>query len=144
MKIEYRKGDLLRTDIPYVLHGCNCRGVMGAGVAKAIRNKYPKAYQDYRDVYESSGLLLGTKILSHQSDGKTIVNAMTQENYGTGVQVSYWAISTIFKSLNFELPFADQIALPMIGSGLAGGDWNVIEALIEQSAETYVPVVYYL
>ena len=62
MKIEYRKGDLLKTEIPYIAHGCNAQGVMGSGVAKVIREKWPLAFQVYWEDYieaSNSGSGLG-------------------------------------------------------------------------------------
>jgi O-acetyl-ADP-ribose deacetylase (regulator of RNase III) len=143
-KIEYRKGDLLETDITHILHGCNAVGVMGSGVAAAIRQKYPKAYVDYMDIYNSHGLTLGGVSASNQPDGKVILNAITQPTIGrTGIHVSYWAIANVFRCLN-ALIRDKMVALPMIGAGLGGGDWNVIEAIIENTAKTYQPVVYQL
>ena len=52
MKIEYRKGDLFQTEIKTIVHGCNAQGVMGSGVAKIIRDKYPKAYDRYVAEYK--------------------------------------------------------------------------------------------
>ena len=142
MKIEYRRGDLLDTDIQHILHGCNCRGVMGSGVALAIRNRYPQAYQDYLQEYQSHGLLLGNIIISVQEDGRHIYNALTQERYGRDgqVYVSYWAIAETFAKINsFGI---DAIALPRIGAGLGGGDWSVISAIIENTLTSVQPVVY--
>ena len=82
MKIEYVTGNLLLTDVKHIVHGCNGRGVMGSGVAKAIRDCYKLAYQDYEDVYNSNGLALGDIVVSVQPDGKTIHNAITQQDYG--------------------------------------------------------------
>lgn len=144
MKIEYRNGDLLDTDIKHILHGCNARGVMGSGVAKLIRQKWPKAFEDYHIVYNSVGLELGSYITSAQPDGKTIINAITQETYGkTGIHISYWAIATIIRNLN---NFEDMkyVAMPQIGSGLGGGDWRVIEGIIENESKRFQPVVYIL
>ena len=39
--------DLLNSPDRIIVHGCNAQGVMGAGVAKAIRTKYPEAYSNY-------------------------------------------------------------------------------------------------
>jgi O-acetyl-ADP-ribose deacetylase (regulator of RNase III) len=142
MKIQYVKGDLLLTPHRLILHGCNARGAMGSGVAKLIRSKYSKAFEDYFETYNGYGLNLGTCIFSDQSDGKVIINAITQETYGkNGVHVSYWAIANVMRNLN---RFNEPIAMPMIGAGLGGGDWNVISAIIENEAKTYQPVVYLL
>jgi len=87
--IEYIKGDLMKAPEHYILHGCNAKGVMGSGVAKLIRAKYPKAYNDYRARYENVGLKLGNIIMSRQDDDKYIINVVSQDGYGkTGIHVS--------------------------------------------------------
>lgn len=145
MKIKYVKGDLLTTDIKNILHGCNSRGVMGSGVAKLIREKYPAAYTDYKLKYDSYGLDLGFVVISVQDDGEVIYNAITQKDYGrdsSKVYVSYWAIAEVFRKIdNLDI---GEIAMPMIGAGLANGDWNVISAIIENTLTRVQPVVYYL
>lgn len=141
MDIDYIHGDLFNTKCNYIIHGCNCMGAYNAGVAKIVRQLYPAAYNDYMNIYNSVGLILGDFYASSQPDGKTIINAMTQENYGTNkVQVSYWAIANVFRNLN-SLGIK-EIALPKIGAGLAGGDWKVISAIIENEAKNYKPLVY--
>jgi O-acetyl-ADP-ribose deacetylase (regulator of RNase III) len=144
MKIEYHKGNLLDTHCKFILHGLSSKGIMGAGVAKLIRDKYPKAYQDYRDSYDSYGLPLGSIVPSKQPDGKIILNAITQETLGhSGIHVSYWAIANVIHQLN---RWADrqmkEVAMPQLGAGLAGGNWNVIEAIIENESKNFQPVVY--
>lgn len=145
MKIEYIKSNLLLTDVKHIVHGCNSRGVMGSGVAKAIRDWYKLAYQDYEDVYNSNGLALGDIVVSVQPDGKTIHNAITQQDYGrdsSRVYVSYWAIAEAFRKINQW--GIKEIALPKIGAGLANGDWNVISAIIENTLTDTKPYVYIL
>jgi O-acetyl-ADP-ribose deacetylase (regulator of RNase III) len=107
---------------------------MGSGVAKAIRDKYPLAYQDYYDAYNNYGLDLGNIIVSVQPDGKVIHNAITQLSYGrdrSRVYVSYWSIAEVFRKVNQW--GIKEIAIPKIGAGLANGDWSVIEAIIENT-----------
>jgi O-acetyl-ADP-ribose deacetylase (regulator of RNase III) len=148
MKIEYRQGDLFATDIKYILHGCNSKGVMGSGVAKAVRNIYPDAYDAYT-IWCSKGFRLGTSLLVHTKD-KTIINAVTQQSYGrVSIQtsnnpvrhVSYDAVSDIFKQLETLIP-SSVVAMPKIGSALGGGDWSVLSAIIESECKTIKPVVY--
>lgn len=145
MQIEYVKGDLLQTEVKHIIHGCNSHGVMGSGVAKVLREKYPKAYQDYNDAYNSYGLALGDNIVSVQDDGKVIHNAITQKDYGRRddrVYVSYWAIAEVFRKINSW--GVKEVALPKIGAGLANGDWNVISAIIENTLIDTKPYVYVL
>jgi O-acetyl-ADP-ribose deacetylase (regulator of RNase III) len=145
MQIEYIKGDLLETNIKHIIHGCNSHGVMRSGVAKVLREKYPTAFQDYNDCYNNHGLELGAIIVSVQNDGKVIHNAITQKDYGRRddrVYVSYWAIAEVFRKINQW--GIKEIALPMIGAGLANGDWKVISAIIENTLIDTKPFVYVL
>lgn len=145
MKIIYKEGDLLEAEENIIIHGCNAQGVMGSGVALVIKNKYPEAYKTYRS-YAGVGYRLGTISFAQIGDGKIIGNAITQEYYGrdkSKVYVDYDAVRAVFNYLNTLFP-QDKIALPKIGAGLANGDWNVIEKIIEEECKDVQPVVYVL
>jgi O-acetyl-ADP-ribose deacetylase (regulator of RNase III) len=147
MKIEYRKGDLFKTDITHIVHGCNCRGVMGSGVAKIIKEEYPEAFSHYLKLSDKGALNLGD-IQIVKSNNKIIINALTQFNYGRDDirYANYEAIAKAFEKINdhFYLISEGIIAMPMIGAGLANGDWNVISAIIESELTVVKPVVYQL
>jgi O-acetyl-ADP-ribose deacetylase (regulator of RNase III) len=128
------RGDLFTTEDRYIMHGCNCQGVMGAGVALLVREKYPEAYEEYVKYcrsYDDEDLLgdcLGVTI----NPKRTILNAFTQLYTGSGKQVSYDAIDEVTKRLNTIIPHSD-ISMPMIGAGLAGGNWEIIRTIIQQN-----------
>lgn len=146
MKIEYIKGDLFTTDIKYIMHGCNNQGVMGSGVAKIIREKYPEAYKQYVLRSQEHRWQLG-EVQFVETNGKVIVNAISQDNYGRdGARyVSYEAITEIMQKIETELSGkVDKIAMPQIGAGLGGGDWDIISSIIEKELKTIQPVVYIL
>ena len=44
--IEIVNGDLLQSNLPLIAHQTNCLGVMGAGIAKAIKNKWNSVLHD--------------------------------------------------------------------------------------------------
>lgn len=105
--IRYAKGDVLTTNDDIILHGCNSAGVMGAGVALAIKRKFPKAEIDYvnglvKDL-EAGNDVLGKYYPSFQPDGKIILNAITQTAFGrNGKFVSYDAVDLIMERLSKE------------------------------------------
>lgn len=150
MKIQYIQGDLFNTDHKYILHGCNAKGVMGSGVARIVRDRFPLAYERYT-VWCSKGFRLGTSLLVDCGD-KTIINAVTQQNYGKVSEqrsdakkryVSYDAVADIFAELEQLIPNS-TISMPIVGCDLGGGDWSVVSAIIESSCKTIQPVVYKL
>jgi O-acetyl-ADP-ribose deacetylase (regulator of RNase III) len=143
MKIEYVSGDLFDTSIKTIVHGCNAQGVMGAGVARIIRDRYPEAYHTYKAIYDSKGLSLGAVYYS-ESNNKIILHAITQQFYGRGGKryTSYDAIAEAMSAINSMN--ISEIAMPRIGAGLGGGDWNVIAAIIESELKRVKPYVYTL
>ena len=87
--IEYLTNDLLTVNHGVIAHGCNCQGKMGAGIAKAIRKKWPSVYYAYVDKCFSTTnrrSMLGDAQLvpvSHTPFGQLFVaNLFTQERYG--------------------------------------------------------------
>lgn len=146
--IQYRKGNLLDVQTGIIAHGCNCQGVMGSGVALAVRNKYPVAYDKYR--YECMGLtddarsaLLGRYNIVPVAPGLWVANMFTQDIYGGDGQkyVSYDAIDACFASINTR---GHTLNIPKIGAGLGGGDWNVIESIINHRVDNQSVIVWEL
>jgi len=132
-------GDALDVTDGIIVHGCNCQGVMGAGIAFAIRKRYPEAYLAYKAQADGIGLYLGEIIVVEVEPRKWIINAMTQDTTGSGKQVSYDAIDSCFKQVNQVAQILEQsgikqkVIFPMIGAGLGGGNWNVIEKIIDEA-----------
>jgi len=152
MEITYKRGDLLDADEIAIVHGCNAQGVMGSGVAKQIRERFPEAYTTYLAMKEYGGMKLGGVSFAsfHDVDDnptKYVFNAITQEFYGRNpniVYVSYDAIGEAFSLINdFCKEYnIKEIAMPKIGAGLANGDWDRIKSIIEFECSDVKPIVY--
>lgn len=138
--IEYKKGDLLDVTEGVIVHGCNMLGVMGAGVAKAVREKYPDCYVRYKLLLKSTldKPKLGDIIWWNDKAGKLfIANGLTQETCGGDSSIryaNYVALANVFRLvISSNTGFGSDIHFPKIGAGLANGDWNVIEQIINDS-----------
>ncbi len=140
-RIQTQVGNILDIEKGIIAHGVNCRGVMGSGVAKALRDKYPKLYPSYRQYVDSyagglgnSEVLLGKVSWYEPNKELAIANAFTQDAYGNdGLKyVSYDAVHEAFKIIfNSALFNKRPVYFPMIGAGLGGGSWYVIQAILE-------------
>lgn len=142
--ITYHDGDILESGADVICQQVNCKGVMGAGLAKQIRNKYPKVYTEYKKRCECSSEI--SELLGHAqfiSVGETVVvNCFGQDGYGRDrekVYTYYPALARSFQEV-FKRYFGTQktIAIPYgIGCGLAGGNWNTVIDTIEFVFEGY-------
>jgi ribosome-binding factor A len=85
MIIRNVTGDVTAPIRGIIGHGVNCQGVMGSGVAWAIRNKFPKAYEEYKTLCDNTvdkRDLLGTVQLVQITDDLYIANMFTQFTFG--------------------------------------------------------------
>lgn len=144
--ISYVRGDLFEGNVELIAHGCNCQGAYGAGVAYAMSLKYPQARQAYIDKYVSEGWKLGDVQFVPQN-GKIIANCATQDNYVSASQclADYNAIKTCMSKVKEYAKLRNlSIGIPKIGAGLAGGNWAVIEMILNDVFQDYDCTVYYL
>ena len=143
--INYVKGNLLDSDCDYICHQVNCQGVMGSGVAKQIRERWPEVYDAYRERYEQHDRIgiptedmLGDVEAIYIDDGdqeRYVVNMYSQHSYGYDDHryTSYDAFADCLSQISAFVPYGYTIGFPKnIGCGLGGGNWKVISALIEE------------
>ena len=146
--ITYRKGNIFHFGPKVLIHGVNCQGVMGAGIALQIKNKYPWAYDDYKHFcsMREPEWLLGKirKSWCWHGDPLTIVHAFTQFSTGEVRSVSYDAVDDVMVKIAQEFTTDQELSMPKIGAGLGGGNWNVIEAIINDRLANYNVLVYEL
>jgi O-acetyl-ADP-ribose deacetylase (regulator of RNase III) len=148
----YVKKSILLATQKFIVHGVNCQNKMGSGVAKVLFTKYPKVKSEYHHFcninipicINGQEDLLGS--IQFVDCGKhTVVNAFTQEKFGYDgeLYLSYKAIAEIFTKLN-SMYDINEIAIPMIGCGLAGGPWEGVKEIINLTTPNTDVYVYHL
>lgn len=135
------RGDLLdfgaagRFDV--IIHGCNCMHRMGKGIALSVRQRFPAAFEADKATKRGSKEKLGTytSVTVECDDGHslTIVNAYTQFHFShkRGQNADYDAIRAVFRKIKQDFS-GKRIGYPLIGAGLAGGDWKIISEIIDE------------
>lgn len=133
--IKYVKGNLLKSDVDVIAHGANCFNTMGGGIALQIARQYPEAQKVDRMTSPGDKGKLGTYTKA-KSGGKTIYNLYTQYDFGgPDPNVDYAAVHNALSKMRLDVDRTNpdaKIGLPRIGCGLAGGDWSVVELIIEK------------
>ena len=126
----------LAGEFDVIVHGCNCFHTMGAGIAKAISTKFPEALAaDKATEYGIKSKLgtISTAFIERENTRFVVVNAYSQFQWrGHGRKADYDAIESCFNCIADQFPSA-RIGYPMIGAGLAGGDWSIIENRISNA-----------
>lgn len=134
------KGDIFESDADVILHQVNCQGVMGSGVAKQVREKYPIVFQYYKswcdDPHLRPGLLGQIQTVYTDNTGKqAIINLFSQEKYGRDGKryTDYKALENCLKSVNKQFK-GSTVAIPYhMSCDRGGGDWSVVSKIIEEA-----------
>lgn len=138
--MEVITGDLFNVTEGIIAHQVNCQGVMGSGVAKIVRERYPRAYQSYVELCQryAPKQLLGTVQPVKVSDDLFVLNVFGQEGFGNaGRNTSYDATADAWEKIGIHYK-DDLIHVPyLMGCALGGGNWDIYETIVD----TYHPHV---
>lgn len=128
-----------------IAHQANCFHTMSGGVAAAIRQKYPEAYEADLKTAKGSRKKLGSYSRANTSDGKIIFNVYSQFDLSAGIgdrATLYDMVDVGLRSVeNRILELVDKadditLAIPYkYGCALGGGSWPVVEAIIRDIFE---------
>lgn len=130
-------GNILNCAENIIVHQTNCLGVMGAGLALQIAERYPDVYKAYY-FYCKQNLgnnILGTSLICETDDGKYVANVFGQLSFGSDrCFTDYDALEHGLKEVaEFAAERGYTIAVPYgLGCGLAGGDWGIVSKIIEE------------
>lgn len=144
-RIQYRSGDLLKSDEPVIAHGCNTRGAMGAGIARQVANTYPDVEIWYRKQCSNHEFVLGSVQPIWTRKGgveRLVINLGTQDR--PGADATPWGIFLSFANLAEQMERIDvpRVAIPRIGAGIGGLSWSreVVPAITEAMARASRPL----
>ncbi len=139
--MKHTIGNIAAVESGVIIHQVNCQGVMGSGVAAALRAKYPIIWEKYKDRCDDNtdagiptAALLGYAQLVQVGDYLWVCNLFSQNYYGRDGRryTSYDALDTGLKHLWDQImPVHGALHHPLLGSGLGGAEWNVVKAIIE-------------
>ena len=153
-------GDLIemfkKGEFDVIAHGCNCYATMGAGIALTIGNEFPEAKAADEDLEIPNGIKRLGKLsytvidnISCSYGNSLLFNLYTQYNPGRDFRVNAFikAIRAMRKVIKSEFSHTEdglKIGLPLIGCGIAGGDWKEVSEIIKvELAEFDVTIVHF-
>lgn len=134
--VKVMQGDLLKLfkegAFQAIAHGCNCRNLMGAGIAAQISEQFPEAYAADAEMHKRfrpknfgahdivSGMS-GQLSVAHTQYGQ-VYNLYTQKELGRNGE--YQLLQMAAENLNkfCKQRSITRIGVPLIGAGIAGLD----------------------
>ncbi len=132
--IERRQGDLFASGAEALVNPVNCVGVMGKGLALQFRKAFPGNFEAYKAACDRGELRPGVMLVHDRgasADPRYVVNFPTKRHWRSrsrmeDVEAGLAALVEEVRSRGIG-----SIAIPALGSGLGGLEWEDVRARIE-------------
>ena len=130
MIINKVHGNILESDIQSITVPVNTIGILGKGLALQFKQKYPDLLEPYRNAcfnntFNEHGLFVYT-----HSEKRKIICLPTKKEWWNPSTIKYVTRCLQYLSRDYKLYGITEIAIPPIGCGLGGLDWNIVEKII--------------
>lgn len=146
--IEYTEGNLLDSKAEALVNTVNTVGVMGKGVALMFKEAYPENFKAYEAACKKNEVKVGRMFVTERDSfigPKWIINFPTKEHWRGNSKLEW--IETGLEDLKRVIidKKIESIAIPPLGSGNGGLEWNDVRPRIESalSALDNVRIVVY-
>ena len=131
--IEFTQGDILKTEADALVNTVNCVGVMGRGIALQFRKAYPENFKAYKKACDAKQVQPGTMFVHDLNSlylPRYIINFPTKRHWKNksqieDIQAGLEDLVTVVRDRQIR-----SIAIPPLGCGLGGLDWEQVRELI--------------
>ncbi|MCJ8498604.1 macro domain-containing protein [Chryseobacterium salipaludis] len=134
--IHYKTGNLLDSEAEALVNTVNTVGVMGKGIALQFKNRFPNNFKLYAKACKNKELNVGQLLVTEEEDllsgKKIIINFPTKTTWRLPSEYQYiesglTALVKVIEEKNIK-----SIAIPPLGAGNGGLDWNRVKPILEK------------
>lgn len=146
MSLEAGTGSIFDADTVALVNPVNCDGVAGRGLAQAFKHLYPESYMSYVRMCNYKRLAPGMVFVTYASgviDGprSMLVYFPTKDKWRAPSQLDYVTTGLFALTRALRVYGIPSVAIPALGCGLGGLDWDVVRPFIERHMTTFAPDV---
>ena len=134
--IKEAQGNLLAADVDALVNTVNTVGVMGKGLALQFKRAYPQMFTAYAAACKTGDVTTGRMHVwpTGLLDGpRYIINFPTKKHWRAASHLSYIEDGLVDLRRVIDDLELTSIAVPPLGAGNGGLDWNDVRPLVEQS-----------
>ena len=134
--IRSKTGDILAEKSEALVNTVNCAGVMGRGVALQFKRAFPENFRVYAAACERGEVRLGRMFVfetGRLSNPRYIINFPTKQHWRgksriEDIRTGLKDLATVIRDRRIR-----SIAVPPLGSGLGGLEWQDVRPRIEKA-----------
>ena len=123
-------GDIFKSKCEALVNPVNIKGIMGKGLALAFKTKYPAHFENYKRACQN-GEMTTDKVLAYQEkNGPMIICLATKADWRDSSKMEYVSAGLDDLVKQIKTLGIRSVAIPKLGCGLGGLDWNKVRPLI--------------
>lgn len=135
--IELKQGDILLAEADALVNSVNCVGIMGRGIALQLRKAFPENFGVYQAACKRKEVRPGKMFVYETGllQPRFIINFPTKRHWKGRSRIE--DIDAGLRGLVKEIRHRKirSVAVPPLGCGLGGLDWNVVRPRITRAFE---------
>lgn len=114
-----------------IVNPVNCVGVMGKGLALAIKSRYPEVFDKYVIACDSGKMEIGKlQLVKTKTSGRSILNFPTKKHWRGASKLEFIEAGLKKFVRTYRRRHIVSIAFPPLGCGHGGLKWKEVEPLM--------------
>lgn len=126
--------DIFNSKSDAIVNTVNCVGVMGSGLAKKFKERYPVMYKEYRKKCEANKIQIGIlhifRTLKH-----SIINFPTKIHWKNNSKLEWIEAGLNYFVENYKKWSITSVAFPQLGTSNGKLDWGVVRPIMKKKLE---------
>lgn len=132
--ITYATGDLLAANTQALVNTVNCVGVMGKGLAQQFKQRFPDNFAAYRMACKRRAVTIGSMFVTEIPENhRYIINFPTKNHWQQPSTLAYIEAGLVDLARVICAHNIESIAIPPLGAGLGGLNWNDVHPRITKA-----------
>src|SRR5690554_1972745 len=128
-------GDIFNSEMETLVNTVNCVGVMGKGIAKEFKSRYPDMFLEYKNMCDRKQIKLGELSIHEVNDifsKRRIINFPTKGHWKSPSKLSDIIQGLDYFINNYQPWNITSIAFPPLGCGNGGLKWSYVGKIMYQ------------
>lgn len=138
-----RQGDLFSANAAALVNPVNCVGVMGRGVALAVKRRFPESFKRYATACAQGEVCPGRVFVTEEA-GLTLLHFPTKRHWREAARPNDIRAGLVDLVRIITERHLESVALPALGCGLGGLDWEDVHPMIVGALAPLSSVMFFL
>jgi O-acetyl-ADP-ribose deacetylase (regulator of RNase III) len=128
--LVYLQTDLFASPAQTLVNAVNTEGVMGKGIAKSFKERYPEMFREYKALCDGGELRAGSLLLWRGPD-KWVLNFSTKTTWRLPSTLAYVQAGLEKFVASYEALGITSVSFPPLGCGNGNLDWAEVKPMME-------------